>query len=245
MTLRNKLRKAVRALRQPLTRRALRRGIAATYEHETLLRGLGALQTVIDVGANVGQFTLLCRLTQPSATVHAFEPMSHAAGQFQAVFEFDPMVHLHRTALGSTPGTAEIHVAARADSSSLMPQAAQSTYFPATAEVGTETIQIARLSDIMTAEQITGPSLLKIDVQGYEGEVLKGCADLLDRFDWIYCEASFVELYKGQPLAHEIVVWLAARGFGIAGVEIGPGMVFEGRAVQADFLFSRIKKDAA
>ena len=218
MSFYRKLYKAVRALRRPLTRKALRCGIAATYEHETLLRGLGALQTVIDVGANVGQFTLLCRLTQPGATVHAFEPMSHAASQFQWVFKFDPKVHLYRKPLGAAPSTAEIHVAARADSSSLMPQAAQASYFPATAEVGTETILIARLSDILAADQITGPSLLKIDVQGFEGEVLKGCEDLLERFDWIYCEVSFVELYKGQPLAHEIIVWLDAHGFRIAGV---------------------------
>lgn len=42
-------------------------------------------------------------------------------------------------------------------------------------------------------------------------------------------------------MAHEIIVWLAERGYSIAGVEVGPGMVFNGRAVQADFLFSRVR----
>lgn len=115
----------------------------------------------------------------------------------------------------------------------------QAELFPGTHQIGTETIRIARLSDILSPDDITGSALLKIDVQGFEGEVLRGCEDMLDRFEWIYCEASFRELYAGQPLAHEIVAWLARRGFVMTGVETHPTMIFDGRAVQADFLFSR------
>lgn len=241
MKLARKLRKAAKALAHPLSRHALRHQVAATYEHEALIKGLGPLGTVLDVGANAGQFSLLCRLVQPQATIHAFEPMARAANRYEVVFADQPGITLHRTALGAQAGETVLHLAARGDSSSLMPQAAQADYFPGTGEVGTETIRIARLSDEIAAEDITGPALLKIDVQGFEAEVLKGCEDLLDQIDWIYCEASFIELYQGQPMAHEIITWLAERGFGIAGVEVGPGMVFDGRAVQADFLFSKIK----
>jgi hypothetical protein len=125
-----------------------------------------------------------------------------------------------------------------------MAQAAQAKYFPGTREIGVETIRVARLSEELSSHEIKGPVLLKIDVQGFEGEVLKGCEDMLSHINWIYCEASFVELYQGQPLAHEIIIWLAERGFSLAGVEVGPGMAFEGRAVQADFLFSKMKTAA-
>ncbi|WP_371928390.1 FkbM family methyltransferase [Oceanicola sp. 502str15] len=232
-----KLAKAGRALSDRRTRSALRHGVAASYEHEALLAGLGPLKTVIDVGANVGQFALLCRLVQPSAKVYSFEPMRAPAETFLRVLGDDPVVELHRTALGTEAGTAEINVSARADSSSLLAPETQTEIFPGTQIIGTETIRIARLSDELTRENLHAPALLKIDVQGYEGEVLKGCEELLDSFDWIYCEMSFAELYAGQPLAHELIPWLAAHGFELSSVLVDPLMVRNGRAVQADMLF--------
>ena len=239
MSLRRKLSKAARALRHPLARRALRHGVAPAWEHAGLLAGLGPLVTVVDAGANVGQFALLTRIVQPGARIHSFEPMRAAADIWERVMAGEADVRLHRCALGARAGQAELHVTARADSSSLLAPAAQAEVFPGTHEIGTETIRVARLADEIAPGDLEGPALLKIDVQGYEGEVLGGCEDMLDRFEWIYCEASFRELYAGQPLAHEIVARLAARGFDLAGVETDPLMVRDGRAVQADFLFSR------
>lgn len=178
MLLLNKVQKALRAMRYPETRHALRRGVAASYEHAALLRGLGPLQTILDVGANVGQFTLLCRKVQSGARIHAFEPVSAAADKIDVLFGTDPKITLHRCALGARPSTTQIYIAARRDSSSLMPQAAQTEYFPGTGEVGMETIRIARLSNGLSPSDIVGPTLLKIDVQEFEGEVLKGCEEM-------------------------------------------------------------------
>jgi FkbM family methyltransferase len=231
-----KFQKAFRSLRDPLTRRALRHRVAASYEHAGLLASLGPLDVIVDVGANVGQFALLSRIVQPNAKIHSFEPMDAAARTYDAALEGEP-VTLYRTALGATRGEAEIHVTARADSSSLLSPGLQADVFPGTHEVGHETVRISKLSDVLTSEDLKGTSLLKIDVQGYEGEVLRGCEDLLSCVTWIYSEMSFLELYSGQPLAHELIAWLAEHGFRIAGVETDAEMMHEGRTVQADFLF--------
>lgn len=240
MTMTRKIIKSLRALSHPLSRAALWRGVAATYEHQALLNSLGPISTVIDVGANKGQFSLLCRLTMSNVAIHAFEPLSRPAAKFHDIFHKDAHVTLHRCALGQTASNMEMHIAGRDDSSSLMPQAAQADYFPKTALIGTEVVRIARLSDELTAQEIKKPCLMKIDVQGFEGEVLLGSSDLLPLIEWIYCEMSFVELYKGQPLANKVISWLAERGFMIAGVEVEPGMVFNGRSIQADFLFHKV-----
>ncbi|MEO1460616.1 MAG: hypothetical protein AAFV49_24095, partial [Pseudomonadota bacterium] len=51
---------------------------------------------------------------------------------------------------------------------------------------------------------------------------------------------SFLELYAGQPLAHEAIAWLAERGFRLLSVHMEAGQRDRaGRAVQADFLFAR------
>jgi hypothetical protein len=99
-------------------------------------------------------------------------------------------------------------------------------------------VKVAPLDEFLTPEQIIEPALLKLDVQGYELEALKGCETLLDRFAYAYVECSFMELYAGQALADEVVGWLQKRGFQLCGVY---NMSYDkgGRAVQGDFLFSR------
>ncbi len=237
MSVLRKLHKARQALGNRITRRALAQGVGASFEHRALLSGLGQLSTIVDVGANVGQFALISRITQPGAIVHSFEPIKSVADKFHSVLGHDDHVKLHTTALGSNAGEAEINISARADSSSLLKNAKQADVFPGTHTIRTEKIHVSRLSDVLSRDEIVEPALLKIDVQGFEGEVLKGCEDMLDRFEWIYCEMSFMDLYEGQPLARDLLPWLADRRFSIASVETDELMVRNGRAVQADFLF--------
>lgn len=102
--------------------------------------------------------------------------------------------------------------------------------------VATETIQVSLLSQFLAPQDIESPALLKLDVQGYELEALKGCEDLLNRFTYVYVECSFVELYKGQALADEVIAWLRDRGFPLRGC-YNMAYDWRGQAVQADFLF--------
>jgi len=214
-------------------------GVAAGIEHRHVLPNLDTLRTVVDVGANHGQFALVVRHCSPEANVFSFEPLSGPAAKFRKVFQDDSRVVLHQSAIGPETGTATMHVAAADDSSSLLPISnLQQHLFPGTGEVRTEKIQVGRLSDFLSAEDIKAPALLKLDVQGFELEALRGCEDLLERFSYVYAECSFVELYTGQALAHEVIAWLRERGFRLAGVH---NMSYDqnGRAVQGDFLFSR------
>ena len=138
-----------------------------------------------------------------------------------------------------------MHLSARADSSSLLPLGeAQAALFPGTGEAGTTSVEVAPLSDFLEPKALVAPALLKIDVQGFELEALRGCGDLLGRFEWIYVECSYLELYEGQPLADEVLAHLEHAGFAQQGrfnlVE-GP----DGGEVQADFLLRRRPAAAA
>lgn len=233
------IQKALRSLHHPLSRAALRHGVAPSFEHFEILQGLKNIKCLVDVGANVGQFSLLCKIIYPNASIHAFEPLNEAAGTFQKVLGQEPNVHLYSHAIGSKAADQLINVTARADSSSLLVPDAQSRIFPGTHAVSQETVRVLRLKDVLRDKDIPSPAVLKIDVQGYEGEVLKGSEHLLQSFDWIYCEASFIELYSGQPLADEIIAWLAARQFRLISVNVDGCTLQEGRTVQADFLFQK------
>jgi FkbM family methyltransferase len=175
----------------------------------------------------------------PQARILSFEPLPAAAAKFRAVFAGDDRVTLHETAIGPTPGNATLHVSRRDDSSSLLPiTSTQVALFPGTAEIATATVRVGPLREFIPAADVRPPALLKLDVQGFELEALRGCEDLLDQFAYVYAECSFVELYAGQALADEVIAWLHERGFRLRGVH---NMDYDrgGRAIQADFLFAQ------
>ena len=230
--------KLLRLLGNATFRRGLRIGVAAAIEHRELIESV-ALSTVVDVGANKGQFSLLVRALHPGVDIIAFEPLAGAADRYRRLFAGDGRAVLHEVAVAPECGPATMHVSASDDSSSLLPiTARQSTLFPGTEEVGTAQVDAGPLGAFVTATDITAPALLKIDVQGFELEVLRTATSLLGLFDLIYVEASFEMLYRNQALAEEVAAFLEEHGFEEAG-RFNLSMDETGRPVQADFLFRK------
>jgi hypothetical protein len=146
---------------------------------------------------------------------------------------------LHEAAIGPSDTQGVMHLSAKDDSSSLLPiSSLQEQTFPGTGEIGEVTVRVATLAAFMNEEDIVEPALLKLDVQGYELDALRGCESLIANFKWVYCECSFVELYSGQALAGDVIFWLHQNEFEIAGI-FNAAYDQIGRAVQADFLFER------
>jgi FkbM family methyltransferase len=217
----------------------LRHWVAATVEHAEALAEL-KLRTVVDVGANRGQFSLFALHTFPAAKIISLEPLPEPAARFRRVFAEEPRVTLHNAALAPATGQSLMHVSRQDDSSSLLPiTATQGQLFRGTDEVRTETVRTAPLSEFLDGNSIEEPALLKLDVQGYELEALRACGDLLDKFAYVYAEGSFVELYEGQVLADDLIAWLRERGYEL--VRSFESVSDEhGQTIQADMLFERL-----
>lgn len=239
--MRNNLRrfgKLLKLVQNPTYRHGLSAGVAAAIEHEGALRPL-AVGAVIDVGANRGQFSLLAKSLYGTCDIYAFEPLHGAAQRYRTIFSKDERVHLYPVAAGDSAGTAAINVSGHADSSSLLPISdRQNQIFPGTAAVASEEIQVERVDDVLRDTPLAEPILIKLDVQGYELAALKGMPRLLEKARYVYVEVSFEELYEGQPLAPEIIEWLAGHGFRLAGM-YNVSFTKDGVAVQADALFKR------
>jgi FkbM family methyltransferase len=232
------IRKALLLVRDPVFRKGLLHGIGASIEHRDLLSHLSPA-TIVDIGANVGQFSLLARRLFPKARIFAFEPLARPAAKYRTLLGQDPQIRFFQSAIGPAVETRQMHVSARDDSSSLLPiSAGQTEFAPGTGEVGREEVAVSRLEALIAGGEITAPALIKLDVQGFELEALKGCESLLPRFDHVYAELSFFRLYEGQVLAHELIAWLAARNFQVC-CAANPSYGRDNRIVQLDFLFER------
>jgi FkbM family methyltransferase len=238
-----KMGKLLEALSSPRYWSGLRHGIAPCTEHKLALKGLN-VRTVIDVGANRGQFSLLAQCLYPAATIYAFEPLQRPAEQFRTLFANKANVHLFQVGVDEALGDAKMFVANDHHASSSILKAHKQSQIFGSRETGEETVRVGRLNDFLPLDCIRPPCLLKIDVQGYELQVINGCREVLPLVDYLYVECCYVELYARQALAHEILRRLGEFGFALRGTfnqhcdpEEGP--------VIADFLFQSLRSMAA
>lgn len=228
--------KLVRLLGDPVYRSALRLGIGASVELEPLPFG-DDIRTVIDVGANRGQFAAFALRRFPGALVHSFEPLAAPRSTLSRLAaRAGRRVRVHAAALGAAEEERPMHVLSEDDSSSLLaPTAVQLAR--GMREVGLAPVAVRRLDMVLRPSDLRPRCLLKIDVQGSELDVLRGAAGLLGSIDEVLVECSYVAFYDRQPLAAEIVAYLRDHGFA-ARSEL-PSIHDEDRVLQADILFCR------
>ena len=232
----NLLTKLLRVLWVPEYRSVfLRTRVAASVEHDRILAGL-QLNTIIDIGANRGQFALCARRLYPLAQIFSFEPLSTPARSWMRVFAADARAKLFTKAVAVQAGPATMHVS-RWDSSLVLAAhnpRPKARIFRSLRKPPPKSWRRTTLETCVNDSQIVDPALLKIDVQGSELTTLVGCTTLLDRFKYVYVEASFIELYAGQALATEVLGFLIDRGFTlmcVANLSNGASP----RPIQADF----------
>jgi FkbM family methyltransferase len=198
------------------------------------------IRTVIDVGANEGQFAALSHDTFPEARIYSFEPLADCFAELQARMKGISGFAAFDCALGEADGEQDIHRSAYSPASSLLAMDPLCTdAFPHTKGGTTERIHVKRLDDVARGLQIDLHLLLKIDVQGFEDKVILGGQETLEKARLVLVETSFARLYEGQPLFGDIFQMLSARGFTYQGNFDQLANPNDGRPLQADALFLR------
>lgn len=226
--------KLLRGSRTRLGRRALLRGVGASEEHRRVLASLDDVDLVLDVGANRGQFALLCRTVIPKASIESWEPLEGPSLRFRALFGGDPAVVLHQCALGALSGQLLMHETHADDSSSILMPVAAVRGVDVRREVE---VNVRRLDDYDLSRHAAGRVLLKIDVQGYEDRVLEGAKKTLEMVSYVLVEMTFGKYYSDQASATEILERLFGAGFEVVGVH---NVDTFASGHQADFLLSRV-----
>ncbi|MGH2523375.1 MAG: FkbM family methyltransferase, partial [Anaerolineales bacterium] len=174
-----------RFLEDPWVRRARALGVGVeTYTRfqQPWLKQAG-IHSVIDVGANTGQFARMIHDALPEATIYAFEPLPDCfealVRQMGGVKNFKA----YNVALGSAEGTHTFYRNPFSLSSSFRPMTdLHRRNFPQTAGINAPLSIPVRPLDSFAAElDLPDKLLIKLDVQGYEDEVLRGGGELIPR----------------------------------------------------------------
>jgi FkbM family methyltransferase len=213
------------------------------YRTVRRLRGEGLeFSALLDVGAHVGLFSYGIAEAYPEVVVHGFEPLVECHAQFgENLRRFDSdRIRLWPYALGNRDGEAEFRVSQSLASSSVLRMLESHVdAFPRTGCTETRTVPIRRLDTVRPELGITGDALLKLDVQGFELEVLQGAVETLPAVRHVLVEISVVPLYRGAPLFEGIFDFLRDHGLRFVAPLEELAHPATGRLLQFDALFSR------
>jgi FkbM family methyltransferase len=176
------------------------------------------IKTVLDIGANVGQFAKEIRVKIPGARIYSFEPLKECFDELEINFFLDKNFKAFHLALGDIAEEVVMQKSAYTPSSSLLQMSeTHKTLFPHTKEHVSEKIKIRRLDDLAEKLNLEKEILIKVDVQGFEDKVLAGGEKTFAQARAVIMETSFTELYENQPSFDTIYERLKLLGFKYGG----------------------------
>jgi FkbM family methyltransferase len=173
------------------------------------------IKTILDIGANTGQFSEFAFRLFPEAKIYAFEPIPKCYHDLLSNFANNPNFQAFQVALGNEKGKAKMNVNEFSLASSLLDLAdLLKTSYPYAASIeNTEEVEIDCLDEIAEEIEIVEPLLIKVDVQGFEDRVIAGGEQTFNRASVILIEMSIEKLYEDQVLFDELYQKLKNLGF--------------------------------
>ena len=189
-----------------------------TNTPDKMLLGLKTrpIRTVIDVGANTGQFAQMISQFFPKATLHCFEPLP---GPFSQLEEWSRSQHgrvmAYNLAIGESDAEVEMYLHKNhTPSSSLLPTTKLiERYYPFTKEQSRVMVRQTTLDSALVQANLTSEILIKLDVQGYENRVIHGGKKIFSEAAACILEVGLDGFYEGQAQFSELLVMLSDFGY--------------------------------
>ena len=170
--------------------------------------------TVLDIGANVGQFAVAAAKLFPSVQVCSFEPEPGSVKQLCKNVSYLNNVKIFPIAIGDSVGEIDFHVNTYSQASSILPlSTARRKAFPDAKVAETIKVELSTLDEALADIELQPPILLKLDVQGYESKALFGAGEILKKIDFILVETCFEPLYEGELVFRQILEIMERHGF--------------------------------
>lgn len=195
---------------------------------------------VIDIGAASGQFARSIRDNGYKYKITSIEPLQVSWSKLNAQARRDKLWRVYpRAAMGSSAKLMLINRSENNDSSSFLLVTKKSIQAaPKSAQVQQEAVQVYSLDEVFN--DIVNPAdtiLLKLDVQGYEDQVIKGARDSINLIKAALLEVSIVPMYENQATYQAIISMMGDLGFHPFAFFKGYCNEKTGESLQLDILF--------
>ncbi|MDQ3021253.1 MAG: FkbM family methyltransferase [Bacteroidota bacterium] len=191
---------------------------------------------ILDVGANLGEWARMAKEVFPDAVIYMIEPLSEMESNLKKICEEFPGSKYFPNGAGSK---IEVHVLTTwgddlAGANCLIPE---NEYIKSLNKQ--RMIKIITIDSLIENNEIEIPDLVKLDIQGFELEALKGASKILGKSEAFVLETSLFEFTNGTPLLSEVVSFMSNKGYEIYDF---PGFLrrpFDGALGQIDIFFAK------
>ena len=171
-------------------------------------------RTVIDLGANVGQFAVAAANLFKGVKIFSVEPDPRTADVLKQNLMSIKQATVFVVAVGDSVGEAEFYVNKDAQVSSMLKLGSDRMRdFPRSTVVEKITVPVTTLDTLFQGRKLEKPILVKIDVQGFEDRVIRGGKDFLKLTEWVLMEVSFADLYEGEHNFKSLLELMDEHGF--------------------------------
>jgi FkbM family methyltransferase len=179
------------------------------------------IDLVIDVGANMGQFSIDLRNSGYSGQIISFEPLIECYRHLRSIA--DDKWHIENYALGDSNSTETINVSSKTVFSSILNtnEFGRSNFSDSIKVIDKQTITIKRLDDVICelVEELDKKKIfIKLDTQGYDNHVILGAKNTLTHVHLLQTEVSCKPIYEDTPPYYETLKQLSTSGFNITGI---------------------------
>lgn len=200
------------------------------------------IKTILDVGANEGQFALkLLNKNNYTGTIISFEPVSSSYNTLLKNSRKTPNWTVIQSAVGNSEGSLPINISQNSVSSSLRKVNSHTVEAEAgTVFIRTEIVTINTLDNLLATHDYQDDLWLKIDVQGFEHEVLQGASKTLKRAKVVQIELAVIPSYEQSPYLEEIITKLRASGFILYSIMSGFRNYHTGQMYEMEGFFVRL-----
>ncbi len=176
------------------------------------------VRTVLDIGANTGQFATLIHKVLPDASIHSFEPLSECFQELIVTLKDIPGSRAHHLALSDESGTAAMIRNSFSPSSSLLKMTdLHRQEWPESSDLEPEIVELKTLDEVFAGQPLNDELLVKIDVQGFELQVICGGRKVIRQARAVVAEVCFQSFYKQQASFDKIFGVLRELDFSYAG----------------------------
>jgi FkbM family methyltransferase len=196
--------------------------LLASWSHLRHLLREQAIDLIIDVGANVGQFGSTVRRLGYTGDIVSFEPLSAARAALESAAAGDPRWVVRPEAIGRQRSRGILQTYANSSFSSFntLNGLGRERFGAQVEAVGQEAVDIVPLDSLLGDIATRGSRriFLKTDTQGYDLEVLAGAIETLREASAVLSEASTTPIYEDATLLPDLVRNLEREGFSLSNV---------------------------
>jgi FkbM family methyltransferase len=182
------------------------------FSMEATLRHLVAKEfrprVILDIGAAKGYWSEFAHYFYPDAAFYLIDPLVESEPRLRHLCATKQNFSYVLCAAGDTEGEQSMSIASDLDGSSLF-----SFNVNGTTDAPERMVQVRTVDSLLSEGKIAPPQLVKIDVQGYELNVLNGGGRLFETAEVFILEVSLFEFLPGMPVVHEVVDYMIRRQY--------------------------------